>query len=95
MIARSHTAEVGRANAAWLADPVNFAGEVVALDHGDGTVTVTAEQLATLRGFDPTGGPGDLCADDEHGLFLRLPHEYPAGSGFTEFWLTDPVARLV
>ncbi|MEU4165172.1 MULTISPECIES: hypothetical protein [Micromonosporaceae] len=82
-------ADVGAANAAWFADADNTLGESVAVDNGDGTVTIDEDQvglLGELYGDDEV--PGSL-GENEDGLFVRLPYEHPDGSGNTEFRLTE------
>lgn len=84
------TADIGAANAAWLADPGNFDGEQAATDRGDGTVTISREQMDVLRDLEELGEqPGDLGYDEEHGTCLYLPHDRSGVARVTSFWLTQ------
>lgn len=81
-----YVATVGPEQMAWLIDPEHFNGSSGGADNGDGTVTLTEEQVDVLRERDTGGGrPGDLEWDDEHGLLVYLPD----GGDCRGFWLVE------
>ncbi|MDG4756126.1 MULTISPECIES: hypothetical protein [Micromonospora] len=81
-----YVATVGPEQAAWLTDPEHFDGATAGTDNGDGTVTLTEEQVDVLRERDTgEGRPGDLEWDDEHGLLVYLPD----GGDCRGFWLVE------
>ena len=95
------TAEVGVANAAWLADPATFDlddadHDLAPTDRGNGRVTISRDQMDMLREFAEPGGeePGDLAYDDEHGMCLFLPFDVAGAEQVTGFWLTQRYGRL-
>lgn len=66
-----YVATAGPEQTAWLTDPEHFDGATAGVDNGDGTVTLSEEQVDVLRERDTGEGlPGDLEWDDEHGLLV-------------------------
>ncbi|MDG4751590.1 hypothetical protein O7630_11615 [Micromonospora sp. WMMD718] len=81
-----YVATVRPEQAAWLTGSEYFDGTSAGVDNGDGTVTLTEEQVDVLRERDTgEGRPGDLEWDDEHGLLVYLPD----GGDCRGFWLVE------